>query len=118
MFTFTESFIGTQFFYTSGVSALKEYILDMLNTDRGTRPYYPDYGCLVEKYKYSLLNLQTAQRIHSEVYFLIASMDNIRIINTNYRLKIKEKKVELYFDLVLGQEPIGLHLTYSDGGFK
>jgi hypothetical protein len=45
-------------------------------------------------------------------------MDNIQIVNTNYRLKVAEKKVELYFDLVYGQEPIGLHLTYSDGGFK
>ena len=118
MFTFTESYYGTGYYYTSGVLALKQYILDMLNTDRGTRPYYPDYGCLVEKYKYSLLNLQTAQQIHSDVYYQIASIDNIRIVNTNYRLKIADKKVELYFDLVLGKEPIGLHITYSDGGFK
>lgn len=118
MFTFIESFYNTDFHYTSGVAALKQYILDMLNTDRGTRPYYPDYGCLVEKYKYSLLNLQTAQNIHSDVYYQIASMSNIQIINTNYKLKIAEKKVELYFDLLLGQEPIGIHLTYSDGGFK
>lgn len=118
MFTFTESFYKTSFYYKQGVPALKEYILDILNTDRGTRPYYPDYGLLLEKFKYMLMDLPTAQKIHSEVYFVINSIDNLRIVNTNYKLKQKQKKLELYFDLVYGQEPIGLHLTYSDGGFK
>lgn len=118
MFSFTESFYRTSFVYKNGVPALKEYILDILNTDRGSRPYYPDYGLLLEKFKYLPLTLPTAQRIHSEVYFVINSIDNIRITNTNYRLNNKEKKLELYYDLLQGQEPIGLHLTYSEGGFR
>lgn len=117
MFTFIESYSRPSFYYNEGTFALKEYILDILNTDRGTRPYYPDYGFLLEKYKYSLLTPQVAQEIHSEVYFVINAIDNMTILATKYKINIAEKKLELYFDLQLGQDPIGLHLTYKDGGF-
>ena len=52
------------------------------------------------------------------MYFVIASIDNITITQTSYRMDLAEKRLEMYFEIVLGQEPIGLHLTYSDGGFK
>ncbi len=118
MYTFTESFFKPSFYYNEGVPAFREYILDILNTDRGTRPYYPDYGLLIERYKYALFTPTLAQRIHSDVYFVIASIDNITITQTSYRMDLAEKRLEMYFEIVLGQEPIGLHLTYSDGGFK
>lgn len=117
MFTFTESYSTPSFYLKEGVSALKEYILDILNTDRGSRPYYPDYGFLLDKYKFSLLNYQLAEEIHSEVYFVINSIDNITILETNYKLDVNGKKLNLYFNLKLGQDPIGVHLTYQDGGF-
>lgn len=116
MITFNESFYKTSFIYTSGVSAFKEYLLDILNTDNGSRPYYPDYGLLVDKYKYTLLTPALAQQIHADIYFIISSMESCTIFATNY--KIKNKKLELYYDIQLGQEPIGLHLTYSDGSFR
>ena len=118
MFTFIESFYKNSYYYTEGVNALREYILDILNTDRGTRPYYPDYGLLVEKYKYSLFTPSLAQNIHADVYFVINSLDNIRITKTNYRMDLANKKLELYYEILLGQEPIGLHLIYEDGGFR
>lgn len=115
MFTFIEKFSTYTYSYTEGTDAFKEYIMDILNTERGSRPYYPDYGSLLAKYKYSLLTVQTAQEIHSDVYFVISSIDNVTIIRTRYKLDSANRRVELYYDLVLGQEPIGLHLTYSDG---
>ena len=117
MWTFQEGYSKHSYMYTQGVDALRAYILDMLNTDRGSRPYYPDYGFLLEKYKYTLLTLPLAQQIHSEVYFSISSLDGITIIRTNYKLRQEGKKLDMFFDLLLGQEPIGLHLTYNNGGF-
>lgn len=118
MFTFIEEYSDTAYTYTQGVPALKEYILDILNTERGTRPYYPDYGLLLEKFKYTLLTPATAQRIHSEVYYVIESIENITILATNYTIDYSAKKLSMYFDVAYGQEPIGLHLTYTNGGFR
>ena len=118
MFTFNEIYRNPSYIYTEGVRAFKQYLLDQLNTERGSRPYYPDYGNLIEKYKHSLLTLQLAQRIHSDVYFVLTSMENVSVTSTNYHMKQREKRIELYYDIVLGQEPIGLHLTYSEGVFK
>ena len=118
MFTFVESFYRNSYYYTEGVPALKEYILDILNTDRGTRPYYPDYGLLVEKYKYSLFTPALAQRIHADVYFVIAAIDNIKMLSTSYKMDLANKKLYLYYEVQVGQEPIGLHLTYDEGGFR
>ena len=118
MFTFTESFYKNSFYYKDSVSALKEYILDILNTEKGSRPYYPDYGLLVEKYKYALFTPSLAQTIHADVYFVINSIDGLRISRTNYRMNLADKRLELYYEVILGQEPIGLHLTYDDGGFR
>ncbi len=42
-------------------------------------------------------------------------MDNVTIIGSKYKPDIANRRVELYYDIVLGQEPIGLHMTYSDG---
>lgn len=117
MFTFTESFYNQSFQYTSGVQALKEYILDILNTDRGSRPYYPDYGMLLDKYKYSLLTPYTAQQIHAEVFYIISSLDGISIRSTAYRIDKSGRSMNMIFNLIVKQEPIGLHLDYSDGSF-
>ena len=118
MYTFIESYNTSNFCYTTGVSALREYILDILNTDRGTRPYYPDYGLLMEKYKFSLFTPALAQSIHADVYFVISSIDNISIRDSGYRIDYKNKRLDMSFSLMIGQEPIGVHLTYSDGGFR
>lgn len=118
MYTFVESYSRPNYYYKEGVPALREYILDILNTDRGTRPYYPDYGLLLDKYKFSLFTPALAQSIHSDVYFVISAMDNITISKTGYKIDYQNKKLDMSFELLLGQEPIGLHLTYTDGGFK
>lgn len=118
MITFTESFYSSAFYYKDKVEAFREYILDIINTEKGTRPYYPDYGLLLESFKYSILTLSLAQRIHSEVYFVLSSIEGVRIVSTNYKMNHKERKLELYYDLVLGQEPIGLHLSYNNGAFS
>lgn len=115
MFTFNETYVNPSYQYLEGADAFKEYVMDMLNTDRGSRPYYPDYGSLISRYKYALLTVQTAQEIHADVYYTISSMDNVTIIRSNYKTDIANRRVELYYDIVLGQEPIGLHMTYSDG---
>lgn len=115
MFTFVESFGSTNYTYLSSVRAFKQYLLDQLNTDKGSRPYYPDYGSRLSRYKYSLLNRQTASLIHADVYFILSSMDNVTIVSTTFKLIVPEKRLEMRFDILLGQEPIGLHLSYANG---
>lgn len=115
MFTFVESFGTTNFTYTTGVRAFKQYLIDQLNTERGTRPYYPDYGSLLSRYKYSLLTVQTASLIHSDVYFILSSMDGVTVLGTNFKIDKANKRLEMVFDIMLGQEPIGLHLSYANG---
>lgn len=118
MYTFVEAYGTTNFTYTSGVRAFKQYLLDQLNTDKGSRPYYPDYGSLLSRYKYSLLTVQTASLIHADVYFILSNMDNVTVLSTTFKINTPMKKLEMYFDIMLGQEPIGLHLSYVDGEVK
>lgn len=115
MFTFVESYGSTNFTYNSGVRAFKQYLLDQLNTEKGSRPYYPDYGSRLSRYEHSLLTRQTASLIHSDVYFVLSRMDNVIILASNFSIDVQQKKLSMRFDILLGQEPIGLHLSYSNG---
>ena len=117
MISFAEYYKNRNFTYASGSEAFSMFLKDQLNTVQGSRPYYPDYGCFLAQYKYTLLNQSTCAKIHSDVYIILSQMDGVRVISSDYKILINEKTLELYFDIEYQQEPIGLHLSYKNGGF-
>lgn len=117
MYTFIENYSRTSYTGETGVNCIVQFIMDQLNTQIGTRPYYPDYGTNFQRYKFLPATIENARMLHADVYSTITNMSNITIKNSDFSLESETRKVNLSFTLIVEREPVVLRLSYSDGVF-
>ena len=117
MYTFIEDYSRKSYTGESGVDCIVQFIMDQLNTQIGTRPYYPDYGTNFIKYRFLPATIENARMLHADVYSAITNMSNITIRNSDFSLEPESRKVNLSFTLIVNKEPVTLRMSYSDGVF-
>ena len=117
MYTFIENYSKKGYVGESKVGCVMQFIMDQLNTQIGTRPYYPDYGTNFTKYRFLPLTIENARLLHTDVYSAITNMQNISIKSSDFSLDTESRRVNLSFNIVVNKEAVSFKMAYSDGVF-
>lgn len=116
MRTFMENFDNVvSYAWDKRVSAVRDFLLVVLNTPRGSRPYYPEFGCDIEKYKYMPLNTNVINMIHHEIRKSIDSISGLTLRSSSYRVLSKERTLLFQFVLLMKSETVTVKLSYKEG---
>lgn len=117
MYTFIENYSRKNYTGEDGIDCIIQFIMDQLNTQIGTRPYYPDYGTNFTKYRFLPATIENARMLHTDVYSAITNMNGITIKNSDFSLEPESRKVNLSFTLIVNKNSVTLRMSYSDGLF-
>lgn len=96
-FTGLYSKINHKFVFASTSDYIRSCLISILNTHKGSRFYYPDYGTEIYKYKFAPLNFFTINNINIEIRSAIECIEGLHLDSSSVRFKDDV----LYFDLVI-----------------
>lgn len=116
--TFAEHYGARNFTYDTGADAVREFLAYVLNTPKGTRPYYPLFGSYLGRYKYAPLNQTTIREVHAEIRSCINSIDGISVVNSEYSVDARTRSLSFRFFLVVDGNRMSVSMSYSDGNVK
>lgn len=116
--SFSEKYSIRNFAYDSGTDAVREYLTFILNTPKGTRAYYPDFGSNLHKYQYAPLNQTLIREVHAEIRNCVNQVEGITVLTTEYDVNIKLRQVAFKFYLMVDGERMQVSLGYKDGSVQ
>lgn len=113
--SFSEKYSIRNFVYDTGSGAVREYLMHILNTPKGTRPYYPDFGSNLHKYQYAPLNQIVIREVHAEIRNCINQVEGITVLNSEYAVNVKLRQVAFKFYLTVDGERMQVSMGYTKG---
>ena len=67
MKTFTGQYSNGNFVYSNDTEAIRAQLISILNTQLGSRFYYPSYGSRLNDYRFDVINYFTINMIAQEI---------------------------------------------------
>ena len=113
--TFSEKYHNRNFVWDTGSDAVREYLAYILNTPKGTRPYYPNFGSNLHKFKYAPLNQVTLREIHAEIRNCINAIDGMILQTSEYTVDVKSRSIYFKFYMLVDKDLMTVSLKYSGG---
>ena len=113
--SFSEKFINRNFAWDNGTDAVREYLTYILNTPKGTRPYYPHFGSNLHKFKYAPLNQVTLREIHSEIRNCINAIEGMVIQTSEYFVDVQNRTIAFKFYMQVNKDKMTVSMQYSGG---
>lgn len=113
MITFTGQYEGNNFVYSGSDEALRMQLISILNTPKGSRWYYPDYGSRLNEFRFSILNYYTINMIGNEIKEAVRLIDGVDLSNISFTAY----KDGLVFDIELKRQSdtTSVKVTVVDG---
>jgi hypothetical protein len=79
-----------------GVNAVRQSVMNILNTNWGERPFKPYFGANLRSYLFENMNNITAAAMSSAIRMAITNYEpRVKIINVNIRTKPEDNAVDI-----------------------
>lgn len=113
MRTFFGDYKNKNFVYSNKNDAIRAQLISILNTQKGSRFYYPNYGSDLNQYRFGIINYFTIQMIGQCVKDAISLLDGVSIINIRY--SVEKDHLKFYIDLNCNSDNVTVHLSIANG---
>lgn len=113
MQTFTGQYNGRNFILSGDTEAIRAQLISILNTPKGSRFYYPEYGSNLNRYRFSVLNQFNIEAIGDTIKDAVDLIEGVTLTAISYTILNNN----LYFNIELNRltEKISIRISVVDG---
>ena len=113
MKTFIGDYENGNYVMSSEDASLRAQLICILNTPKGSRFYYPEFGTHLNEYRFSTIDYFTINIISEEVREAVRLMDGVSLAGISYY--IDGNKLYFTVDLTRLSGVIRLNISISEG---
>lgn len=114
MKTFAGIYSGNNYVFSNEAESLRVQLLSILNTPRGSRYYYPDYGSNLNMYRFNVLNHYSINLISTEIKRAISLIDGLTLTDISYDIE-DDNTLSFTLEVVRQSSTSKFSISVSDG---
>lgn len=113
MKTFVGEYRNGNYVLSGDDEVLRAQLISILNTEKGTRFYYPSYGSNLRDFRFSVLNYFTINMIGQEVKSAIDLLNGVKLSSIDYQ--IDGNSIKFNISLTRMSTRLNINISVADG---